>query len=104
MQPSGSSNGSGSGGTAEDFGEPGLPFLPGDDADIELSEVSAKDDEGIEEVFVSITQKLVQRKADIEQRRQARERNSIFLTGDNFDDDAENSRQSPGAQQSWTCC
>ncbi|KAJ9477244.1 GTP-binding protein YPT52 [Pseudozyma hubeiensis] len=69
---------------------------------VEVSEVSAKDDRGIEEVFLAVTKKLVERRTQIEQERASRERNSIFLSGS----DAENALQDAPAivTNSWTCC
>ncbi|KAN0064152.1 hypothetical protein ACQY0O_003319 [Thecaphora frezii] len=73
---------------------------------IEVSEVSAKDDEGIEDVFLSITKKLVERKAVIEQERLARERNSIILSESSWDNAGGPNARGGGApgETAWTCC
>ncbi|KDE08940.1 hypothetical protein MVLG_01032 [Microbotryum lychnidis-dioicae p1A1 Lamole] len=52
------------------------------DCPIEVTEVSAKDDIGVEEMFVHITQRLVERKAQIESARILRSRGSIMLRDD----------------------
>ncbi|SCZ88552.1 BZ3500_MvSof-1268-A1-R1_Chr2-1g04485 [Microbotryum saponariae] len=52
------------------------------DCSIEVTEVSAKDDIGVEEMFVHITQRLVERKAQIESARILRSRGSIMLRDD----------------------
>lgn len=83
--------------------------LPGDDSDVELTEVSAKDGEGIEDVFVAITQRLVLQRAAIEQQRQERERHSIFLGGGgdgSGDDWPEMGQREAGKTpaQRWACC
>lgn len=50
MKASGSSNGSGSGACSDGAGDTTIVLLPGDDnVNIEVSEVSSKDDRGIEE-------------------------------------------------------
>lgn len=81
------------------------PFLPGDDSEVEVSEVSAKDGEGIEEVFLSITQRLVLQRAAIEEQRRERNRTSIFLSAADDRRDADNVADD-GLQdgQRWTCC
>lgn len=75
--------------------------LPGDDLDVQLTEVSAKHDEGIEDVFVAITERLVERRVELEQERLERQRNSIFLseTGAPGCDAAGASEN-----RAWTCC
>ncbi|SJX66623.1 related to GTP-binding protein Rab5c [Sporisorium reilianum f. sp. reilianum] len=67
---------------------------------VEVSEVSAKDDRGIEEVFLAVTKKLVERRTQIEHERALRERNSIFLS------DEREPRQADDAvvPSSWSCC
>lgn len=96
------STGSGSDGAAADTSLP--PVLPGDDSDVELSEVSAKDGDGVEDVFVAITQRLVMQRATIEQARRERDRTSIFLSADDFAGrDELQAGATPDAQQ-WTCC
>lgn len=50
------------------------------DCDVQVSEVSAKDDVGIEALFLQITHRLVERKADIESARVLRSRDSVLLT------------------------
>ncbi|CAO1617226.1 unnamed protein product [Sympodiomycopsis kandeliae] len=88
------------GSSSEDVeAETALPILPGDESDLEVTEVSAKVGVGIEDVFVAVTQKLVLQRIAIEQQRRERERNSIFLSADDFDND----RQNNGAPK-WTCC
>ncbi|SNX88084.1 related to GTP-binding protein Rab5c [Melanopsichium pennsylvanicum] len=72
---------------------------------VQVSEVSAKDDRGIEEVFLAVTKKLVERRSQIEQERADRERNSIFLSSADADrllDGAE--RRDVVMPNSWTCC
>lgn len=71
---------------------------------VEISEVSAKDDRGIEQVFLAVTKKLVERKSQIELDRAERERNSIFLSAS----EAEQLLNGGGGgginTNSWTCC
>ncbi|PWN51052.1 ras-domain-containing protein [Violaceomyces palustris] len=73
---------------------------------VEISEVSAKDDEGIEDVFLSITRKLVEKKALIERERVARERDSIILGDGDWDSapGGNGHRESANADNSWGCC
>ncbi len=73
---------------------------------VELSEVSAKDDRGIEEVFLAVTKKLVERRSQIEQERAVRERNSIFLSANDVDQMLNGGKgQQPAiTPNSWTCC
>lgn len=73
---------------------------------IEVSEVSAKDNEGIEDVFVGIATRLVERKEELEARiaaRKRRERESVFLTEENapagYSSDRPNNQTSSG----WCC-
>ncbi|CAO1613733.1 unnamed protein product [Parajaminaea phylloscopi] len=76
-------------------------FLPGDDLDVLLSEVSAKNDYGIEDVFVAVTERLVDRRAELEQQRLDRQRHSIFLTDPDGDhQDGPDVLSSAG----WSCC
>lgn len=53
-------------------------------------------------VFLAITQKLVLRREEIEQRRLARERDSIFLHADQSSEGA-GSKGRQGAND-WSCC
>lgn len=78
---------------------------------VEISEVSAKDDCGIEEVFLAVTKKLVERTSQIEQERMDRERNSIFLSASEAEQLLNRSagRAGGGAggainTNSWSCC
>ncbi|CDS01271.1 related to GTP-binding protein Rab5c [Sporisorium scitamineum] len=66
---------------------------------VEISEVSAKDDRGIEEVFLAVTKKLVERRTQIEQERVNRERNSIFLS-----DHMPQQSEVTIVPNSWSCC
>lgn len=50
-----------------------------DHCPVTVAEVSAKDDEGIEDMFLSIASKLVERKARIESDRVLRSRDSVML-------------------------
>ncbi|EST06976.2 Small GTPase superfamily [Kalmanozyma brasiliensis GHG001] len=87
-----------SGSTVSDTREQ-LDWDPTWDA-VEVSEVSAKSDRGIEEVFLAVTKKLVEKRAQIEQERKQRERNSIFLSAsDNGEPEAD-----AITVNSWTCC
>lgn len=70
---------------------------------VEVSEVSAKDDRGIEEVFLAVTKKLVQRRSQIESERAHRERNSIFLSSTDANPSA-CSTQPIIVTNSWSCC
>ncbi len=66
---------------------------------IDLSEVSAKENSGIEDVFFHITQRLVERKVAIEREKALRERDSIMLT--------HATPPPPGiddAARRWSCC
>ncbi|KAJ1036081.1 hypothetical protein NDA18_000226 [Ustilago nuda] len=73
---------------------------------VEISEVSAKDDCGIEEVFLAVTKKLVERTSQIEQQRLHRERNSIFLSASEAEQLLNRSAGAGGAiiTNSWSCC
>ena len=71
---------------------------------VEVSEVSAKDDRGIEEVFLAVTKKLVERRTQIEQERADRERNSIFLSSHDADQLLAGNHQPAITPNSWTCC
>ncbi|SPO49193.1 related to GTP-binding protein Rab5c [Moesziomyces antarcticus] len=71
---------------------------------VEVSEVSAKDDRGIEEVFLAVTKKLVERRSQIEHDRAERERNSIFLSSHDADQLLAGSDQPAITPNSWTCC
>ncbi|UZJ56602.1 hypothetical protein CBS101457_005922 [Exobasidium rhododendri] len=67
---------------------------------IEVSEVSSKDNEGIEDVFVGIATRLVERKEEMEALAKSRlDRNSVFL-GDDSDGDIQVKKQESG---SWCC-
>ena len=69
---------------------------------MDVSEVSAKAGEGIEDVFVSIASRLVERKAEIEEERRRRERDSVLLQNAptlDADDEAAQARAN-----GWTCC
>ncbi|TKY86888.1 hypothetical protein EX895_004176 [Sporisorium graminicola] len=68
---------------------------------VEVSEVSAKDDRGIEEVFLAVTKKLVERRTQIEQERAQRERNSIFLPSD---ERVPQQSDEAVVSNSWSCC
>lgn len=72
---------------------------------IEVSEVSAKDNVGIDEAFLAVTKKLVERKALIESERLGRERDSIMLTdeGWNHGNGAGNATGIPNSS-TWGCC
>lgn len=72
---------------------------------IEVSEVSAKDNEGIEDVFVGIATRLVERKEELEARALAKkrqERESIFL-GDEAAPAGYPVRTGEQAAASWCC-
>ncbi|EPQ27748.1 uncharacterized protein PFL1_04885 [Pseudozyma flocculosa PF-1] len=110
----GSSAGSAGSDLGQDAFSDGGPFSGGADSSgfptweqIEVSEVSAKDDEGIEDVFLAVTKKLVERKAVIEQERLARERNSIILSESSWDHAGggpnERGAGAPG-EANWSCC
>ncbi|SPO31964.1 related to GTP-binding protein Rab5c [Ustilago trichophora] len=71
---------------------------------VEVSEVSAKDDRGIEEVFLAVTKKLVERRTQIEQERADRERNSIFLSSHDADQLLNGANAQAITPNSWTCC
>lgn len=72
---------------------------------VEVSEVSAKNDRGIEEVFLAVTKKLVERRSQIEQERQDRERNSIFLSERDVDGVMGANGEGGKIEVSgWTCC
>lgn len=71
---------------------------------VEVSEVSAKDDRGIEEVFLAVTKKLVERRSQIEHDRAERERNSIFLSSHDADQLLAGADQPAITPNSWTCC
>ncbi|SPO31851.1 related to GTP-binding protein Rab5c [Ustilago trichophora] len=71
---------------------------------VEVSEVSAKDDRGIEEVFLAVTKKLVERRTQIEQERADRERNSIFLSSHDADQLLNGANTQAITPNSWTCC
>ncbi|PWZ00442.1 ras-domain-containing protein [Testicularia cyperi] len=72
---------------------------------IQVSEVSAKDDRGIEEVFLAITKQLVERGAQIEAERARRERNSIFLSSSGGSTEGGAGESQPAINpNSWTCC
>jgi putative protein kinase ArgK-like GTPase of G3E family len=69
---------------------------------VDVSEVSAKAGEGIEDVFVSIASRLVERKAEIEEERRRRERDSVLLQNAptlGADEEAAQARAN-----GWTCC
>ncbi|KAK4047962.1 hypothetical protein OIO90_006000 [Microbotryomycetes sp. JL221] len=68
-----------------------------DKCGVDVTEVSAKDDFGIEDVFLMITTRLVERKQKIEHDRVLRSRDSIMLR-DNAEDDANKS-----AAGGWCC-
>lgn len=78
---------------------------------IQISEVSAKDDEGIEDVFLNLTSKLVERKLEIEKERRRRDRESIMIDS-NLEDDGNVGRTRDGNGESggkdksngWSCC
>jgi len=67
---------------------------------IEVSEVSSKDNEGIEDVFVGIATRLVERKEEMEALAKSRvDRNSVFLgQGDEGDIQVTNQEST-----SWCC-
>lgn len=98
---SGSAGSEGDRDTAADFDQ--LGFGLSWDV-IELSEVSAKDDRGIEEVFLAVTKKLVERRSQIEQERAHRERNSIFLSSQDANQLLTGVDQPAITPNSWTCC
>ncbi|PWN97415.1 ras-domain-containing protein [Tilletiopsis washingtonensis] len=98
----------GSGGSGSSDGSP-TPY-PGGGASasppgwefVDVSEVSAKAGEGIEDVFVSIASRLVERKAEIEEERRRRERDSVLLQNAptlGADEEAAQARAN-----GWTCC
>lgn len=75
---------------------------------IDVTEVSAKDNEGIEDVFVGIATRLVERREELEAQAEARhrqERTSIFLNdehpGEHVSQDA---RSNDTVYQSNWCC
>lgn len=72
---------------------------------IEISEVSAKDDEGIEDVFLAVTRRLVERKAQIERERMMRERDSVHLGVGAMESalQAQEDQRAKGGS-SWSCC
>lgn len=71
---------------------------------VEVSEVSAKSDRGIEEVFLAVTKKLVERRAQIEHERKKRERNSIFLGANSQDEMGRRGEGEAITVDRWTCC
>lgn len=97
--------------------------LPGDDYDLLLTEVSSKDDSPsalavIEEVFVAVTERLVERKGE-EMMRQSemRRRESIFLGGQDSEEDQDQVHGGAGSRSGflaaggdptkyngWSCC
>lgn len=100
VSPGSASDSDGSGGAGMSVADVTVA-LPGDELDVQLTEVSAKDDDGsIEDVFVAITERLVERRAELEQKRLERERHSIFLTDDQ-DLDGDNNAD---AARNWSCC
>ena len=66
--------------------------------DIGISEVSAKEDAGIEDLFLSIASKLVERKSQIEHDRILRSKNSIMLGGVQGHEKVEENIRG------WACC
>lgn len=84
----------------------GVSFSPtnanGEEWDeIEISEVSSKDNEGIEDVFVGIATRLVEKKEEMEAlARSKADRNSIYL---GQDDDDKNQEASKQTYTSWCC-
>lgn len=69
-----------------------------------MSEVSAKAGEGIEDVFVSIASRLVERKADVEEERRRRERDSVVLQSSGADAYADEEELARKATAGWSCC
>lgn len=69
---------------------------------VDVSEVSAKAGEGIEDVFVSIASRLVERKAEIEEERRRRERDSVLLQNAPQVGASEHTYEARAA--GWTCC
>ena len=67
---------------------------------VTVSEVSAKDDEGIEDLFLSIANRLVERKARIESERVLRSRDSVML---HEDDGRADGQASPSGYAAWCC-
>ena len=65
--------------------------------DIGISEVSAKEDAGIEDLFLSIASKLVERRSQIEHDRVLRTKNSVMLGNQGQDRVEETAR-------GWRCC
>lgn len=83
----GSSNASAEVGRAEDWDY------------IEVSEVSSKDNEGIEDVFISIATRLVERKEEMEALiRSRQDRKSVYLSEANSED-----IQESNGSVSWCC-
>lgn len=83
----------------------GNHFSPDDLRYIEVSEVSAKDNEGIEDVFLGIATRLVERKEELEAREMARkrqERESVFLSADNTAN-MMGGNGAGGPQANWCC-
>lgn len=74
---------------------------------IDVTEVSAKDNEGIEDVFSGITARLVERREQLEAQAEARkrqQRQSIFLGDDDHSNDVAGERRGNGSAQSSWCC
>lgn len=73
---------------------------------IEVSEVSAKDNEGIEDVFAGIATRLVERREELEARiaaRKRRERESVFLTEENAPAGYSVNRPNNETASGWCC-
>lgn len=68
--------------------------------DIGISEVSAKEDEGIEDLFLTIASKLVERKVQIEHDRILRTKDSIMIS----DEDGRGSGNVDDPTRVWGCC
>lgn len=66
--------------------------------DVSISEVSAKHDEGIEDLFLAIASKLVERKSEIEHERILRTKDSIMIR------DAKDEQLRAEQAGVWGCC
>ncbi|TIC00281.1 P-loop containing nucleoside triphosphate hydrolase protein [Wallemia mellicola] len=82
--------------------------------EVTLVEVSAKDDSGINDLFLYITRKLLESKVRITKEQATRHRESIFLTssmGDgsvmsdsNLVQSSTSMSRAPSSNNSWSCC